>query len=173
MKTLAELKEMHFIPHHSCGLCGNFVGWYTNEPHPYFDPSCGCGCSDGHYETWEDVFKWYNKVFEHESEEAVQSAWEKETIDVKNIKCIYMNTQHSVNKQVILNIVENLLHQKNFISRDQFEIMIDRINACGHRLDFVSKHLRDIEQHPAIRNAIKDHKSNWVADSKGGEPNHY
>lgn len=25
---------------------------------------------------------------------------------------------------------------------------------------------------PAIREAIENHKSNWVANSKGGEPNH-
>lgn len=34
---------------------------------------------------------------------------------------------------------------------------------------------RDIERYinqPAIREAIENHKSNWVPDSKGGEPNH-
>lgn len=33
---------------------------------------------------------------------------------------------------------------------------------------------RDIERYinqPAIREAIENHKSNWIADSKGGEPN--
>ncbi len=25
---------------------------------------------------------------------------------------------------------------------------------------------------PAVREAIENHKSNWVANSKGGEPNH-
>lgn len=172
MKTLAELKEMYFIPHHDCAICGKFVGWYANEPYPYFDPSCDCGSSDGHNETWENVFKWYNKVFEHESEEAVQSAWEKETIDVKNIGCIYTDTQYSVKKQEFLNMVENLLSQKNFVSIYQFGIMEDRINGYGYRLDSVSMHLRDIEQHPAIRNAIENHKSNWIPNSKGGEPNH-
>lgn len=79
MKTLAELKEMAFIPHHDCALCGLMVGWYPNMPNPYFDPSCGCGDGEGHYDdTWEDVFKWYNTVFEKESEDAVQKAW-KET----------------------------------------------------------------------------------------------
>lgn len=28
MKTLAELKQMSFIPHHDCGCCGEMVGWY-------------------------------------------------------------------------------------------------------------------------------------------------
>lgn len=78
MKTLAELKKMSFIPHHDCSICGAFIGWYSQEPNPFFDPSCYCGSGGGHYETWENVFKWYNKVFEKESEDAVQLAWNKE-----------------------------------------------------------------------------------------------
>ena len=78
MKTLAELQKMSFIPHHDCALCGAMVGWHSIGKRPYFDPSCDCGCSEGHYETWENVFKWYNTVFEKESEDAVQLAWNKE-----------------------------------------------------------------------------------------------
>ena len=80
MKTLAELKEMSFIPHHDCSLYGSMVGWEVapNTPNPYFNPSCDCGCSEGHYETWRTVFEWYNSVFEKESEEAVQAAWNME-----------------------------------------------------------------------------------------------
>lgn len=83
MKTLAELQKMSFIPHHDCACCGAMVGWYPNGRRPYFDPSCDCGCSQGHSDTWEDVFKWYNKVFEKESEEAVLEAWQKETIAIE------------------------------------------------------------------------------------------
>lgn len=78
MKTLAELKQMNFIPHHDCGFCGSMVGWYPQEPDPWFEPSCDCGSSGGYYDTWEDVFKWYNTVFEKESDESVRAAWEKE-----------------------------------------------------------------------------------------------
>lgn len=80
MKTLAELKQMSFIPHHDCNCCGVMVGWVVSKDalKPYFDPSCDCGGSGGHYDTWEDVFKWYNTVFEKETEDAVQSAWNKE-----------------------------------------------------------------------------------------------
>ena len=80
MKTLAELKKMIFVPHHDCGCCGAMVGWHVSPDmhEPYFDPSCDCGCSDGYYGTYEEVFKWYNTVFEEECEEAVQTAWEKE-----------------------------------------------------------------------------------------------
>ena len=81
MKTLAELKKMSFIPHHDCSICGAFIGWYPQEPNPFFDPSCDCGSGGGHFETWETVFKWYNNVFEKESEEAVQAAWNME-VDV-------------------------------------------------------------------------------------------
>lgn len=63
MKTLEELKQMQFIPHHDCGCCGAMVVWYPQEPNPYFDPSCDCGSGEGHYGTWEQVFKWYNTVF--------------------------------------------------------------------------------------------------------------
>lgn len=76
MKTLAELKQMNFIPHHECACCGVFVGYYVNEPNPWFDPSCDCCSGGGHYDTWEKVFKWYNQVFEKESEQAVNAAWE-------------------------------------------------------------------------------------------------
>ena len=34
---------------------------------------------------------------------------------------------------------------------------------------------RDIERfisQPAVKEAIENHKSNWIADTKGGEPNH-
>ena len=80
MKTLAELKKMRFVPHHYCECCGAMVGWKVSPDTlaPYFDPSCDCGCSYGHYGTYEEVFKWYNTVFEGECDEAVQTAWEKE-----------------------------------------------------------------------------------------------
>lgn len=82
MKTLAELKQMPFIPHHDCGVCGETVGWEVvpNTPNPHFNPSCSCGCSGGHYDTWEKVFYWYNTVFEKESVKAVEAAWKMECV---------------------------------------------------------------------------------------------
>ena len=41
-------------------------------------------------------------------------------------------------------------------------------------LEIFNSARRDIERYinqPAIREAIENHKSNWVPDSKGGEPN--
>lgn len=82
MKTLKELRAMGFIPHHSCAICGEIIGWYAHEqdPAPWFDTGCGCGCSGGgHYDTWEKAFKWYNREYEKESIDAVNAAWERET----------------------------------------------------------------------------------------------
>ena len=78
MKTLEELKQMHFIPHHECACCGSMVGWHDNGDLVWFDTSCGCGEGGGHYDSWEAAFRWYNAVFEHESDDEIQSAWEKE-----------------------------------------------------------------------------------------------
>ena len=41
-------------------------------------------------------------------------------------------------------------------------------------LELFNSARRDIERYinqPAIREAIENHKSNWIPDSKGGEPN--
>lgn len=78
MKTVNELKAMNFIPHHECAICHCMVGWYPQSTGLWFDSSCGCGGDGGHYDTWEEAFKWYNTVFEHESEDAVDSAWRAE-----------------------------------------------------------------------------------------------
>lgn len=100
MKTLEELKKMRFVPHHDCGCCGAMV-WWNVSPYmhaPYFDPSCDCGCSDGHYGTWEEVFKWYNAVFDGECKEAVQTSWEKEenTIETKQNEKLLNESIHKM-----------------------------------------------------------------------------
>lgn len=77
MKTLEELKAMGFIPHHDCAICGETVGWHPQDPDPWFDTGCGCGCGGGgHYDSWENAFKWYNREYEKESMVAVNAAWE-------------------------------------------------------------------------------------------------
>ena len=50
-----------------------------------------------------------------------------------------------------------LYTKDNFVSLEIFEAM-----------------KRDVERfisQPAVRETIENHKSNWIADSKGGEPN--
>lgn len=154
MKTLAELKQMSFIPHHDCGVCGAMVGWEVspNSPNPYFNPSCACGCSEGHYETWRTMFEWYNTVFEKESEEAVQAAWNMEGVMADDKYRDYTN------------FVE--------LSENGHDALIQEKYTP---LELFNSARRDIERYinqPAIREAIENHKSNWMPDSKGGEPNH-
>lgn len=153
MKTLAELKQMSFIPHLDCALCGATVGWEVspNSPRPYFNPSCDCGCSEGHYETWRTVFEWYNTVFEKESEEAVQAAW--------NMEGGAMADDRDYTNFVTL-------------SGNGHDALIKERYTT---LELFNSARRDIELYinqPAIREAIENHKSNWMPDSKGGEPNH-
>ena len=149
MKTLAELKQMSFIPHHECGVCASWVGWEValNKPNPYFNPSCVCGCSEGHYDTWRKVFDWYNTVFEKESNLAVQAAWNMEVAvmaDNRDPGFAISTEPRRGNVRPIT--MENIT------------------SPITSRLDkFINQ--------PAIREAIENHKSNWIPDSKGGEPN--
>ena len=165
MKTLAELKQMQFIPHHDCECCGAMVGWYPQEPNPYFDPSCDCGCGDGHFETWETVFKWYNKVFENESEDAVLEAWQKETIAIESSMASGCNQiRYSMNgfRDEISEQLKPLRHAiNNCASKDQLEFMHSRLNSLERFLAL-----------NAVVEMLENHKSNWIPDSKGVEPNH-
>lgn len=167
MKTLAELKEMSFIPHHDCSLCRTMVGWVVSKDvlKPYFDPSCDCSCSEGHYDTWEYVFKWYNKVFEKESEDAVLEAWQKETIAIepsmasrlKYIRDSMDNISYEISEQLkALQLAIN-----NCASKDMIGLIQSRLNS----------HARFFNQ-KAFVEMLENHKSNWIPDSKGGEPNH-
>lgn len=167
MKTLAELKEMSFIPHHDCGSCRAMVGWYPNGQRPYFDPTCDCGGSKGHYDTWEDVFKWYNTVFEKEPEEAVQAAWNKEAMALNNEK---LTTPYIRSK------VEDFRQEVN----SQLNMLWYRIGNLEEkgRVDFIGQRLEHIEREffyfancKPVCEMLENHKSNWIPNSKGGEPN--
>lgn len=170
MKTLAELQKMSFIPHHDCSNCGSMVGWVVSKDalKPYFDPSCDCGGSGGHYGTWEEVFKWYNTVFEKETEEAVQAAWNKEAMALNNEK---------PTTQYIRSELEGFSQEVS----SQLDMLRYRIENCAEngRVDFISSRLENIERRlfsfanfKHVREMFLNHKSNWIADSKGGEPNH-
>lgn len=50
------------------------------------------------------------------------------------------------------------LIQDTFVRLDQFRTLEEAFEKFTRQ--------------PAVREAIKNHKSNWVANSKGGEPNH-
>ena len=44
-------------------------------------------------------------------------------------------------------------------------------NATVSVTDILGDRIWKLEMHPAIREAIANHKSNWIPGSKGGEPN--
>lgn len=65
IKDLCLSKEITFIPHHPCAICGEYVGWYLFGT--WLDCevtfSCTCGCSDHEScfpDTWENIADWVN-----------------------------------------------------------------------------------------------------------------
>ena len=170
MKTLAELKQMSFIPHHDCGLCGAMVGWEVlpNSPGPYFSPSCDCGGSRGHYDTWEEVFKWYNTVFEKESKEAVQAAWDKEAIALNAEKQTtqYIRSELDNFRQEVYSQLNRLMYRIDNCAEK------DRIEFIKFRLENIDHALFSLANCKPVCEMLESHKSNWIPDSKGGEPNH-
>ena len=53
-------------------------------------------------------------------------------------------------------------------------MMIKPIKCNFASVELVEAMKRDIERfilQPSVREAIENHKSNWIADSNGGEPN--
>lgn len=167
MKTLAELKQMNFIPHHDCACCGVFVGWYVNEPNPWFDPSCDCGSHGGHHDTWEKVFKWYNTVFEKETKEAVQEAWNKEAtaLDNEKLTAQYFRSELDDFRQEINNQL-NMLQQQigNFAEKD-------RVDTIRYRLENIERNVFYFTNCKPVCEMLQNHKSSWIPNSKGGEPN--
>lgn len=169
MKTLAELKGMSFIPHLNCSLCGSIVGWVVSKDalKPYFDPSCDCGGSEGHYDTWEDVFKWYNTVSEKETEEAVQAAWNKEATTLNNEKQTtqYVRSELEDFRQEVNSQLDMLLYRiDNFAEKG-------RVDLIHQRLEHIERAFFSFSNCKPVREILENHKSNWIADSKGGEPN--
>lgn len=169
MKTLAELKEMSFIPHHDCSLCRSMVGWVVSKDalKPYFDPSCDCGCSGGHYDAWEDVFKWYNTVFEKETEEAVQAAWNKEAMAYGKEKLTtqYVRSELEDFRQEVNSLLNMLLYRI-----DNFEEK-GRVDFIHQRLELIEREFFSFANCKPVCEMLENHKSNWIPDSKGGEPN--
>ena len=121
----------------------------------------------GHFDTWEDVFKWYNTVFEKETEEAVQAAWNKEAMAYEKEK---PTTQYVRSK------LEDFRQEVN----SQLNILLYRIDNFEEkgRVDFIHQRLEHIERTffsffscKPVCEMLENHKSNWIPNSKGGEPN--
>ena len=62
LKEICIKKGITFIPHHSCGACGQEVGWRVIHCEynvaVVFDPSCGCGYSNLRPDTWDSIIEW-------------------------------------------------------------------------------------------------------------------
>lgn len=61
------------------------------------------------------------------------------------------------------------LIQDKYTSLEKFHALEERFEGDFSAL--VERFEKFINQ-PAIKEAVENHKSNWVANSKGGEPNH-
>lgn len=69
-KNLVITKNIRFIPHHSCGICGCYVGYYLhikpgNEVTADFDGTCDCGGSPGRPVPLEDAAKCFENLPEY------------------------------------------------------------------------------------------------------------
>lgn len=63
IKELCREKNITFIPHHDCALCGEYTGWYLFGRWPPYEVaySSACGCCDfgnAHSDTWESIADW-------------------------------------------------------------------------------------------------------------------
>jgi hypothetical protein len=71
------------------------------------------------------------------------------------------------------------LVQDKYTSLEKFDALKERfekfVNQAEHFEGELSSLIERFEKfinQPAIKEAVENHKSNWVANSKGGEPNH-
>lgn len=65
IKNLCLEKDITFIPHHDCAICGEYTGWYLFGRWPPYEVaySGACGCCDGgnaNRDTWESIADWVN-----------------------------------------------------------------------------------------------------------------
>ncbi len=63
LKEICIKREITFIPHHACAICGIDVGWYLFGRWPPYEIafSGACGCSSMSYaepDTWKNIAKW-------------------------------------------------------------------------------------------------------------------
>lgn len=164
MKTLDELKRMNFIPHHECGCCGSMVGWWIRGGVPLFDPSCDCGCSVGHFDTWENVFKWYNTAFENESEDAVNAKWARYAAALQNTEL------HPVSLFELENVLTGRSN-KLFYGKIEADAYIHRLDAHHNYkrcLDKAKLCRAELDKYPSYSTPSKEerqlerHEAQWL-----------
>lgn len=115
-----------------------------------------------------EMFKWYNMVFEKESKEAVQAALDIEA------------TALNAEKQTTQYIRSELYNFRQEVY-SQLNMLMCRIDNCAEkdRIEFIKFRLEHIERSffpfsncKPVCEMLENHKSRWIPDSKGGEPNH-
>lgn len=70
-KQLVISKNIRFIPHHKCAICGCYVGYYLdikpgNEVTADFSSACDCGWSPDRPVPLEDAAKCFEHMSEYE-----------------------------------------------------------------------------------------------------------
>lgn len=62
IKERCQLKGITFLPHHPCGCCGEYTGWYLFGRWPPYEvaysSACGCGYSDARPDDWDSILEW-------------------------------------------------------------------------------------------------------------------
>ena len=48
------------IPHHECGICGEWVNYTVEDEQLYFNPGCECSWSPAEARYWSDAADWIN-----------------------------------------------------------------------------------------------------------------
>ena len=70
-KNLVVTKNIRFIPHHPCGICGCYPGYSLNilpgnEVTAEYSRACDCGWSPDRRVSLEDVAEWFDHMSEYE-----------------------------------------------------------------------------------------------------------
>jgi len=63
IREICLRKQVSFLPHHACGCCGEYTGWYLFGRWPPYEVaySSACGCSSYDHaesDTWESIAEW-------------------------------------------------------------------------------------------------------------------
>lgn len=63
IRDLCKKKNITFIPHHACAICGVNTGWYLFGRWPPYEvaysSSCNCGFGDhAEPDTWDSIADW-------------------------------------------------------------------------------------------------------------------
>ena len=70
-KNLVVTKNIRFIPHHPCGICGCWVGYYINvtpdkNVTAEYGSACDCGWSPDRRVPLDDAARWFEGLSDYE-----------------------------------------------------------------------------------------------------------